>query len=198
MFARARGKMFDWMKRNHRDNSDCGFGSPVQYLERNGILRCNFLAVHANYLEEEDAALLAKRKVSVVHCPRSHDYFRHELFPFEKLSKAKVNICLGTDSLSTVKKTGKEKLELNMFEEMRVFAQANPKVSAGHVLQMATVNGARALGLTGQVGELSENAFADLITIPFDGNHSEATEIAVNFTGKVGASMINGQWAILP
>jgi cytosine/adenosine deaminase-related metal-dependent hydrolase len=198
MFERARGKMFVWMQRNHRDNSDCGLGSPVQHLERTGMLRANFLAVHANYLGEKDAALLAKRKASVVHCPRSHAYFRHEPFPLEELSKAKVNLCLGTDSLATIKKIGKQKMELNMFEEMRVFTQANPKVSAEQVLQMATVNGARALGLTGQAGELSKNALADLIAIPFDGNYSEAAETAVNFTGKVCASMINGQWAISP
>jgi cytosine/adenosine deaminase-related metal-dependent hydrolase len=198
MFARARGKMFDWMQRNHRDNSDCGIGSPVQHLERAGILNGNFLAVHANYLGEKDVALLTRRKTSVVHCPRSHAYFRHEPFPSEKLSKAKVNICLGTDSLATVKTNGKQKIELNMFEEMRVFAQANPKISAAEILSMATVNGARALGLTGQAGELSKNAFADLIAIPSGGNSSKAAETVVNCPGDVCASMINGQWAISP
>jgi cytosine/adenosine deaminase-related metal-dependent hydrolase len=198
MFAHARGKMFDWMQRNHRDNSDCGLGSPVQHLEHTGILRANFLAVHANYLDEKDAALLAKRKASVVHCPRSHAYFRHETFPLKKLLEAKVNVCLGTDSLATTKKIEKQKMELNMFEEMRIFAQANPKISAEQILQMATINGARALGLTGQAGELSGNVCADLIAIPFVGNFSEATETAINFSGEVSASMINGQWAIAP
>lgn len=198
MFAHARGKMFDWMQRNHRDNSDCGLGSPVQHLERAGILRANFLAVHANYLDEKDAALLAKRKASVVHCPRSHAYFRHEPFPFEKLSKAKVNVCLGTDSLATIKKIGKQKIELNMFEEMRTFAQANPKISAEQVLQMTTVNGARALGLTGQAGELSENAFADLITIPFNGKVADIYEAILHHASTISAGMVDGKWAIAP
>jgi cytosine/adenosine deaminase-related metal-dependent hydrolase len=198
MFAHSRGKMFDWMQRNHRDNSDCGLGSPVQHLERTGILRANFLAVHANYLDEKDVALLAKRKASVVHCPRSHAYFRHEPFPLEKLSKAKVNICLGTDSLSTVNKNGKQKLELNMFEEMRIFTQTNPKISAEQVLRMATVNGARALDLTGQVGELSENACADLIAIPFDGKVADIYEAILHHASTISASMIDGKWAIAP
>ena len=89
-------------------------------------------------------------------------------------------------------------MELNMFEEMRVFAQANPKISAAEILSMATVNGARALGLTGQAGELSKNAFADLIAIPSGGNSSKAAETVVNCPGDVCASMINGQWAIAP
>jgi cytosine/adenosine deaminase-related metal-dependent hydrolase len=198
MFAHARGKMFDWMQRNHRDNSDCGLGSPVQHLERAGILCANFLAVHANYLDEKDVALLAKRKASVVHCPRSHAYFRHEPFPLEKLSKAVVNVCLGTDSLSTVNKNGKQKMELNMFEEMRIFAQANRKISAEQVLQMATINGARALGLIGQAGELSENAFADLIAIPFNGKVADIYEAILHHASTISASMIDGKWAIAP
>ncbi|MGH7951841.1 MAG: amidohydrolase family protein [Limisphaerales bacterium] len=197
-FAHARGKMFDWLARNERDNSDCGLGTPVQHLERAGILSENFLAVHANYLGENDAALLAKRNVSVVHCPRSHFYFRHEPFPLRQLLNVKVNVCLGTDSLASVRKTGNQKLELNLFGEMRAFSEMNPKISAKQILQMATVNGARALGLAGRVGELSENAFADLISIPFAGKISKTNEAAVNFSEHVGVSMIDGQWAIPP
>jgi cytosine/adenosine deaminase-related metal-dependent hydrolase len=198
MFTHARGKMFDWLKRNERDNSDCGLGSPVQHLERAGILGGNFLAVHANYLGEKDATLLAKRKTSVVHCPRSHSYFRHEPFPAQKLLKAKVNVCLGTDSLSTARKIGKQKLELNMFDEICAFFEANPAISAKKILRMATVNGARALGMAGQIGELSENALADLIAIPFAGKSSDIYETTLHHAGDVSASMIDGQWAIAP
>jgi cytosine/adenosine deaminase-related metal-dependent hydrolase len=198
MFARARGKMFDWLARNQRDNSDCGLGSPVEHLERAGILDENFLAVHANYLAENDFDLLAKRNASVVHCPRSHDYFRHEPFPLGKLLKAKVNVCLGTDSLATVRKTGNQKPELNLFDEMRAFLKMNPEISANQILQMATMNGARALGLANQIGEIFENAFADLISIPFAGKISAADEAATNFSGHVNSSMIGGEWAIAP
>ena len=63
---------------------------------------------------------------------------------------------------------------------------------------MATINGAHALGMPSEIGGLSENAFADLIAIPFEGNISEVHEAIVNFPGHVGASMIDGQWAITP
>jgi len=198
MFAHGRGAMYAWLKRNERDLSDCGLGSPVEHLARNNVLGRNLLAVHANYLGSRDAALLAKRKVSVVHCPRSHFYFKHRPFPLGKLLQAGVNVCLGSDSLATVYTTRRDKPELNMFDEMRALAEAHPRLSPKIILQMATVNGARALGQAGKIGELSKNASADLITVPFAGKSSDATEAAIQFTGHVRASMIDGRWAIGP
>jgi cytosine/adenosine deaminase-related metal-dependent hydrolase len=198
MFVHASGAMHAWLKRNERDMTDCGLGSPVEHLARNGILGENLLAVHANYLGRKDASLLAAGNVSVVHCPRSHFYFKHRPFPLAKLLKAGVNVCLGTDSLATVYKTQREKPELNMFEEMRALGRGHPELSPKTILQMATVSGAKALGLAGQTGELSKNALADLVAIPFAGKSSEAVEAAVHFAGHVSVSMIDGQWAVAP
>jgi cytosine/adenosine deaminase-related metal-dependent hydrolase len=198
MFVRGRGAMFDWLKRNERDMTDCGLGTPVEHLARCRMLGENLLVVHANYLGRSDAALLAERNVSVVHCPRSHFYFKHRPFPMGKLLRAKVNVCLGTDSLATVYKTRREKPELNMFEEMRALARAHPGLAPQKILQMATINGAKALGLTGRIGELSPNAFADLMAIPFAGKRAKAFEATVNFPDHVCASIIGGEWAIAP
>ena len=198
MFTRGQGEMFDWLRRNQRDMSDCGVGSPVQHLERCGALRNNLLAIHVNYLGEDDAALLGRRKVHVVHCPRSHAYFRHEPFPFKTLSKAGTNICLATDSLASVYKRRRQHVELNLFEEMRAFATSQPNVPAKSILQMVTVNAARALGLKGQVGEISRNAFADLIAVPFTGKPGKVHDALLHHTDKVSASLIAGKWAIAP
>jgi cytosine/adenosine deaminase-related metal-dependent hydrolase len=199
MYSHARGEMFDWLKRNGRDNADCGLGSPLQHLDRNGLVRENLLAIHANYLGETDYELLSGNRASIVHCPRSHAYFQHRPFPLEKLIEANVNVCLGTDSLATVAKNGaKQNLELNMFREMQTLARSQPGQSSATILKMATVNGARALGLGGKIGELSGNAYADLIVLPHKGNASETLEAVVNFAGPVRASMIGGQWAIAP
>ncbi len=197
MFAHERGDMFHWLRRNERDMSDCGLGSPVQHLDRNGALIENLLAVHVNYLGDQDAALLARRKVSVAHCPRSHAYFRHDTFPLRDLTKARVNVCLGTDSLATVYKARQETVELSLFDEMRALAAAH-EVPAGTIVRMATLNAARALGLAGQVGELAEGAFADLIAIPFSGGNAEVWDAIVHHRGNVAASLIDGQWAIAP
>ena len=116
MFAGRRGPMFDWLK-PQRDMSDCQGRSPVQQARRCGLLGENFLAVHANYLDDADVAALAQSGSSVVHCPQSHAYFGHAPFPFHKLREAGVNVCLGTDSLASVLATSRAKPELNMFAE---------------------------------------------------------------------------------
>lgn len=198
MFAEGRGAMFDWLRRNGRNMGDCGQGSPVRQLARRGVLGENCLAVHVNYLARGDAKLLADTKTSVVHCPRSHRYFRHQKFHYDRLARAKVNVCLGSDSLATVYKTPRQTVRLSMFDELRAFNAANPKVSPEKILQMATVNGARALGMAGEAGEIREKALADLIGIPFAGNPKDSFEAALNHQGAVSASLIDGEWAIRP
>jgi cytosine/adenosine deaminase-related metal-dependent hydrolase len=198
MFMSARGQMFDWLRRNERDMSDCGLGSPVRHLARHRMLGEHLLAIHVNVLARGDAALLGEHRVHVVHCPRSHDYFRHPPFLRKRLANAGVNICLGTDSLATVRKIRKPNPELSMFDEMRELAANDPKLPPVEILRMATVNGARALGRAGQIGELSENALADLIAIPASVKTSETCEAVLAHAGPVCASMIDGDWAIPP
>ena len=198
MFMRARGQMFNWLQRNERNLSDCGLGSPVQHLARHQTLGENLLAIHVNCLARGDAALLGRHGAHVVHCPRSHDYFRHPPFLRKRLTKAGVNICLGTDSLATVRKTRKQNPELSMFDEMRELAASDPKLPPAEILRMATVNGARALGRAGQIGELSKNALADLIAIPAGAKISDACEAVLAHDGPVGASMIDGNWVVPP
>jgi aminodeoxyfutalosine deaminase len=198
MFMHGRGDMFDWLRRSQRDMSDCGQGSPVEHLERCGALHDNLLAIHVNYLAEKDAALLARRRVNIVHCPRSHSYFRHEPFPLKALTRPGINLCLGTDSLASVHKTKRETIELNLFEEMRAFAANHPNVAPKRILQMATLNAARAVGFKGQAGELSPSSLADLIAVPFSGKTANVYDAVLHHAGNVSASMIEGQWAIPP
>jgi cytosine/adenosine deaminase-related metal-dependent hydrolase len=198
MFTRSRGEMFHWLKRSTRDMSDCGSGSPVEHLKRCGALGRNLLAIHVNYLGKQDAQLLSRHRAHVVHCPRSHYYFRHEAFPLRRLLKAGVNVCLGTDSLASVVKNRRQTIDLSMFEEMRALAARQPHLPARKILEMATLNGARALGFAGQIGQLSPGAWADLIALPFAGKLAEVCDAVVGHRGDVTASMIAGRWAIVP
>jgi cytosine/adenosine deaminase-related metal-dependent hydrolase len=198
MFHQAGGEMFKWLRQSGRDMSDCGLGSPVQHLERCGLLGDNLLAAHANYLAFNDAALLGRRKVSVIHCPRCHSYFRHSPFPLRRLARAGVNVCLGTDSLASIYKSRRQVVELNMFEEMRALADRHPSISPRTILRMATLNGARALGLEGRIGELSQTAYADLVALPFAGAPRHVYDAILQHPGNVPASMINGKWALGP
>jgi cytosine/adenosine deaminase-related metal-dependent hydrolase len=81
---------------------------------------------------------------------------------------------------------------------MRVLADGDKSISPETILRMATINGARALGFSGKLGELSKGAFADLIAIPFDGNILRVEESVVGHSGNVAVSMIEGRWAIPP
>ena len=198
MFARGEGEMFEWLTRSGRDMSDCGKGSPVRHLESCGALRHNLLAAHVNYLGRRDAILLGRRGVHVVHCPRSHDYFGHAPFPLRRLARAGVNICLGTDSLASVYQRRRQAVELNLFDEMRMLAKNQPTLSPRKIVRMATVTGAAALGMSGQVGELAEQAYADIIVLPLSGSTEDIYQAVLHHTGGVAASMIGGRWAITP
>ncbi|MBI4661621.1 MAG: amidohydrolase family protein [Verrucomicrobia bacterium] len=195
MFVHRRGPLYNWLKRQ-RDMTDCGHGSPIQRLEQCGLLSKNLLAVHVNYLARGDAELLGRRGVSVAHCPRSHRYFGHAPFPQAELAACGVNICLGTDSLVSVTSARRQKPELDLFAEMRAFAGSAHDVSPETVVRMATVNGARALGMEGKAGELSSGAFADIIVLPARTDVASPYEAIVNQTGDVAASMINGTWVV--
>jgi aminodeoxyfutalosine deaminase len=194
MYVHRRGPFFDWLK-NQRDMSDCGHGTPLQQVHRCGLLSDRFLAVHANYIQAEDIETLAQTRASVVHCPRSHAYFRHQPFPYNELADARVNICLGTDSLASVTPAHPPGLELNLFTEMQTFASVHPGVTPSAILRLATQNGACALGLQRSIGEIAPNSFADLITIPYGGKIKGAESAVVHHCGDVARSMIDGIWA---
>jgi cytosine/adenosine deaminase-related metal-dependent hydrolase len=198
MFAHAQGEMHDWLKRNERNNADCGLGSPVQHLERCGALNSSLLAIHVNYLAPGDARRLGQRGVHVVHCPRSHAFFRHQAFPYEALTAAGVNLSLATDSLASVEQPHRQTIELNLFTEMAAFAQRFPHVPAEHMLRLVTINPARALGHAGKLGELRPGARADLIAVPLKTRREEIFPALVHHSGSVHASMIDGRWAIAP
>jgi cytosine/adenosine deaminase-related metal-dependent hydrolase len=197
MYFNRSGRLFDWLKRQ-RNMSDCGIGTPVKQLHRCGLLCEKMLVVHANYLKLGDVKLLAQNDASVVHCPRSHSYFGYDPFPFKKLVAAGVNVCLGTDSLASVNRVHGNKPELSLFAEMAVFSLKNPGVRPIDIIKMATINGARALGMEGQVGELAPDRLADLIAVPFSGRKSAAAETIVNYWKDVPVSMINGEWVSEP
>lgn len=196
MFRSGEGEMFRWLQRSGRDMSDCGMGSPVEHLRKCGSLGPNVLAVHANYLERSDIPILARSGAHVVHCPRSHAYFRHDPFPLRRLQRAGINVCLGTDSLASVYRSRRQTVELNMFDEMRALAARESWLSPRAVVRMATINGARALGLGGRVGQISPGAYADLIALPRTPGTRNVWEAVLHHSGPVSASLIDGQWAI--
>jgi 5-methylthioadenosine/S-adenosylhomocysteine deaminase len=79
---------------------------------------------------------------------------------------------------------------------MRVLARREPRLPPRSIIRMATINGARALGMQGRVGELAPGTFADLIALPLTATTGDVWEKVLDYSGSVAASMIGGKWAI--
>src|SRR5471032_1689520 len=155
MFSHARGALHDFLASLGRDNSDCGQGSALSHLVEHGVIGPNCIIAHLNYLQDYNYDLVARSGASVVHCPKCHTYFGHAPFPLKALREYGVNVCLGTDSLASNN-------ALDMRSEMRK-VQVMHGLGDREVLEMVLLNGARALGQVGKLGQLSPGATADLV-----------------------------------
>ena len=158
MFSHARGPLHDFLAGMGRDNSDCGQGSALSHLIDHGVIGPNWIIAHLNYLQDYDYDLVAQSGASVVHCPKCHTYFGHAPFPMKALQKYGINVCLGTDSLASNN-------TLDMRSEMRE-AQALHGLEDREVMEIVLLNGAKALGQAGKLGQLSPGAIADLVAFP--------------------------------
>jgi cytosine/adenosine deaminase-related metal-dependent hydrolase len=156
------------------DNS----GSPNRQrtIEVNRSYR-SWIVAHLNELTERDFDLLERlnSKFHVVHCPRSHNYFGHTPFAFDRLRLFGFNICLGTDSLASNR-------TLSLFDEMRAFQKNSPRVRPEEILKMVTVNPACALRQENALGKIRGGALADLVAVPFNGG--DLFEEIVAFAGE--------------
>jgi 5-methylthioadenosine/S-adenosylhomocysteine deaminase len=136
---------------------------PAEYLDKLGFLDKNTILAHSIYLSDKEIKILGKRKCNLVYNPCSNMKLASGIFPYLKLKKAKLNICLGTDGASSNN-------NLDLFEEMK-FGSLLQKVNemnstivpAPEILETATKNGAKALGINS--GEIKEGKLADLILV---------------------------------
>jgi cytosine/adenosine deaminase-related metal-dependent hydrolase len=205
MFRSANGSLYEFLRGIGREMNDCGRKTPVgefvallgrggspnrpQKPVRLGPIEVNrpYLAVHLNELAGTDFDSLAElpRKLSVVHCPRSHAYFGHSPFRFQSLRELGFNICLGTDSLASND-------DLSLFAEMREFRKEFPGIAPEEILEMVTVNPARALHQESELGKIRRDFVADLIAVPI-GRSTSVFEQIVSFNDIVVWSMIAGR-----
>ena len=192
MFSYARGPLYDFMASLGRDNSDCGQGSALSHLVDHGVISTNCIIAHLNYLQDYDYELVAGTGASVVHCPKCHTYFGHAPFPLRALQQSGVNNCLGTDSLASNNL-------LDMRSEMRE-ARWFYDLSDREVLEMATLNAARALGQAGKLGQISPGSLADLVAFRHDPNGVEADPYrgVVNSHGEPALLLVNGRRVEMP
>ena len=205
MFRHGSGPLHEFMKSIGRPMDDCGQETPLaRFLDLIGrggspnrplaieVSRpyLSWIVAHLNELAESDFKLLKTltSKFHIVHSPRSHDYFGHTLFPFEKLRALGFNICLGTDSLASNE-------SLSLFAEMRAFQRSEPGISPDKVLEMATVNAGVALDQSphgGKLGRIRAGFQADLIAVPCTGTNNLFEQILA-FEGPVDWMLLDGK-----
>ena len=145
--------------------------SPTEYLEKQGLFTTKTLAAHCVVMSDHDIEILAKNGVSVAHNPQSNMKLASGIAPVKKMLDAGVNVAIGTDGASSNN-------DLDMWDEMRT-ASLLQKVStldpcaipAYTALQMATVNGAKAIGCEGELGVIAEGAFADILLVNIEKAH---------------------------
>lgn len=136
---------------------------PVEYLDKIGFLNKNTILAHSIWLSDKEIKILEKRKCSVVYCPCSNMKLASGIFPYKKIKKQKINICLGTDGAASNN-------NLDLFEEMKFASllqktnEKDPTVApANEIFEVATENGTKALKIN--AGEIKEGKLADLILI---------------------------------
>jgi 5-methylthioadenosine/S-adenosylhomocysteine deaminase len=142
---------------------------PLKRLRQLDILGPNFIAVHMTQLTDEEIREFAETRGSVIHCPESNLKLASGFCPVAKLLDAGVNVALGTDGAASNN-------DLDVLGEMRTaallakgVAEDARAVPAATALRMATLNGAKALGLEAEIGSLTVGKSADIAAIRLDG-----------------------------
>lgn len=132
--------------------------SPLGFLNQAGL--DSFTAVHGVHLTGPDMKFMRKNGISCVFCPRSNYFLGVGKAPVEEMAEAGINLAIGTDSLAS-------NINLDLWEEMR-FAYLVSRLTARKMIEMATLNGAKALGLERITGSLEPGKEADIIAINTD------------------------------
>lgn len=141
---------------------------PLHLLNEIGMVSPQLIAIHMTQLDESDFEILASKRPNIVHCPESNMKLASGACPVEKLAKLGINVALGTDGAASNN-------DLDMLSEIRSAAllgkltSMDPKaMPAEYALKMATLHGARALGIDHFTGTLQNGKAADFIAIDLE------------------------------
>lgn len=156
--------------REHEDCLRTHGKTPTAHLYDLGLFELKTIAAHCVFITEDDMSILREKGVSVIHNPASNLKLASGIAPVPEALSAGLNVCIGTDGASSNN-------NLNMWEDMYLTSilhkgsTRNPRlITADEVLKMATVNGARALGMP-HVGSIQEGNKADLIMVDLEKPH---------------------------
>ena len=161
--------------------------SPVRYAESIELLAPETIAAHlATGVSEEDVEILARTGVAAAHCPRSNAFLGCGVSPVPRMIERGVRVGMGTDGLWSSP-------SMNLFEETLAAVELHA-MSGAEGLGLATLGGARALGIEGETGSLEAGKWADLAVVeaaPFEGD-AEREVIEAAAGGGVIATVVGG------
>jgi cytosine/adenosine deaminase-related metal-dependent hydrolase len=160
--------------------------TPVDYLDRLGVLTQRTLAVHCIHIDSQDVSRLQARGVTVVTCPRSNQRLGVGKAPVLKLLSAGIPVALGTDSLASAP-------DLDVFTEVAHLRQDHPLLSPAAALRIATLNGARALGLANDLGTIEAGKSASLAVVGLNDPNDDPLE-AVTWSSESVAPLLQAAW----
>ncbi len=165
----GQGAWSDFIKSRGIDHDDWPLpaASPIQYLDRLGLLDRDTLVVHALHADDTDIAVLANRQTAVCLCPRSNQNLHQRLPDLQRMLAAGLQPALGTDSLASVR-------SLSMWDELAFAARSYQQVDPAVLFAMATCHGARALGLHAAWGTLTPGKKDAPVYRPLHCNHRRA------------------------
>jgi len=145
--------------------------TPVEYLDSIGILDANTLCVHCVWINDRDIEIIAKQNAKISHNPESNMKLAAGVAPVPRCLNSGITVGLGTDGCASNN-------NLDLFQEMDTAAKLHKVVShdptimnAKSVIIMATISGAKAIGLGSQIGSIEVGKQADLIIIDTDKPH---------------------------
>jgi 5-methylthioadenosine/S-adenosylhomocysteine deaminase len=156
--------------KRERDDAIAKFGkSPAAVLDSWGILSGRTLAAHAVWTDDKDIAIFKARGTGVAHCPSSNMMLASGVAPVVKMLAAGLNTGLGTDGPAGSNNDFDLLEEIDLAAKLQKVTTGDPQVlPAEQALDMATIGGARALGLEKEIGSLEPGKRADLITVRLD------------------------------
>jgi cytosine/adenosine deaminase-related metal-dependent hydrolase len=171
----------------------------IRALAEEGLLGPNVLAAHCVQVDAEEIELLAHHDVAVAHCPRSNALLGCGIAPLASLREAGIRVCIATDSPASTP-------SFDMFDEMRTAVyvarareQRPDALTTADALELATLGGARALGVVEERGSLAPGKRADITILSFSGSPLLPWEDPVTATvlggspERVVATLVSGE-----
>lgn len=188
-------------KENRDHEAEHGL-TPTRYLDEHGLLDSSVVAAHAAWLSEEDKRLFEEREANVAHNPAANLKLGSGIAEIPELLEKGVNVALGTDGPASNN-------NFNLFEEMKTSAlvhklESPEDINEQQVLDMATINGARAIGMEDEIGSVEEGKKADLLVLnmnetemtPYYGQQGVISNLVYSFSSKPEAVFVNGELVV--